>query len=457
MIALEEKVLAKKPYKLRHYSLKMASGATPTIVEVSKYYADKETGVPFIRVQNLNETGLLSLDELKYINHETHENYLKRSQVHEDDLLVKITGVGRMAVAGVPPKGFEGNINQHIVVVKTENRETSEVLAAYLNSDVGEKLATRRATGGTRPALDYPALKSIPVIFEPRLIELATSARERKKQKEKQADDLLKSIDHYLLAELGIEIEDRQDSIENRIFKTQWQQVIGNRYDPKKYSVNTSSLYKAIEASFFNKQSLKSLLIQKVSGDWGIEVTDKFDGHLYKKCLVIRATEFDNKYNLQLVNSRAKFRLISKFKLRDLDIQKNDFLLEKSGGSIDQPVGRIALLDNEILDHGQIAFSNFIHKFRVNTTEIEPEYLFSYLKMIHNVKLTDTMQSQTNGIRNLILNEYWNQSIPLPSLTQQRDIASEVSSRRREAKTIEVSGQQEFEKAKKEIENLILQ
>jgi hypothetical protein len=457
LIALEEKVLAKKPYKLRHYSLKMASGATPTIVEVSKYYADKETGVPFIRVQNLNETGLLSLDDLKYINHETHENYLKRSQVHEDDLLVKITGVGRMAVAGVPPKGFEGNINQHIVVVKTEDRETSEVLAAYLNSDVGEKLASRRSTGGTRPALDYPALKSIPIIYEPRLIELATNARERKYQKEQQADDLLKSIDKFLLEQLGIVIEEPQNSIEDRIFKTQWQKVIGNRYDPKKYSINTSSLYKAIEASIFSRKSLKSLLIQKVSGDWGLEVTENFDEHLYKKCLVIRATEFDNKYNLQLDNSRAKFRLINKFKLSDLDIRETDFLLEKSGGSIDQPVGRIALLDNEILGHGTIAFSNFIHKFRVNTTAIEPEYLFSYLKMIHNVKLTDTMQSQTNGIRNLILNEYWNQSIPLPSLNQQRVIASEVSRRRKEARTIELSAQVEFDKAKKEIENLILQ
>ena len=51
-----------------------------------------------------------------------------------------------------------------MVVIKTWSSELSEYLANYLNLDIIEKLATRRATGGTRPALDYKALKSIPII-----------------------------------------------------------------------------------------------------------------------------------------------------------------------------------------------------------------------------------------------------------------------------------------------------
>jgi len=59
------------------------------------------------------------------------------------DLLVKITGVGRMAVASVVPDGFEDNINQHVCVIKTGSKEISETLAAFLNSDIGEKLASQ--------------------------------------------------------------------------------------------------------------------------------------------------------------------------------------------------------------------------------------------------------------------------------------------------------------------------
>lgn len=74
---------------------------------------------------------------------------LKRSQVSAGDLLVKITGVGRMAVASVAPEGFEGNINQQVCVIKTGSKEISETLAAFLNSDIGEKLASRRGAAAS--------------------------------------------------------------------------------------------------------------------------------------------------------------------------------------------------------------------------------------------------------------------------------------------------------------------
>ena len=61
----------------------------------------------------------------------------------EGDLLVKITGVGRMAIASVAPEGVIGNTNQHMVVVKTGNKEISKYLARYLNLDIIEKRAVK--------------------------------------------------------------------------------------------------------------------------------------------------------------------------------------------------------------------------------------------------------------------------------------------------------------------------
>jgi hypothetical protein len=164
---LEEKLRKQSIHKLRHFIKGIAGGATPSTTKKDKYYSDKKNGIPFLRVQNLQTNGKLNFDNLKYINGKTHNDYLKRSQVSSGDLLIKITGVGRMAIASVAPdtpKGFEGNTNQHIVVIKTASREISEYLASYLNLDIVEKLASRRATGATRPALDYQALKSLPII-----------------------------------------------------------------------------------------------------------------------------------------------------------------------------------------------------------------------------------------------------------------------------------------------------
>ena len=254
---LEKIIRGKSSHKLRDYALSVSGGATPKKTEGDKYYADKETGVPFLRVQNLNTDGTLSFDDCLYINKETHEGMLARSQVSEGDLLVKITGVGRMAIASVAPEGFIGNTNQHMVVVKTGNKEISKYLARYLNLDIIEKIASRHSTGGTRPALDYPSVKNLPIIegidFSPidRAIEL-------KKQKEIEAQKLLNSIDTYILNELGITIPEIDASLENRLFFTSFKDVTGNRLDPY-YKLYFSSNYRSVKYDSFRLGSIANI------------------------------------------------------------------------------------------------------------------------------------------------------------------------------------------------------
>ena len=451
---LEHKVRAKTTKKLSDFIIKMASGATPSVQEEVRFYGDIENGIPFLRVQNLNHNGELNLDEVKFINHETHNNYLKRSQVSEHDLLVKITGVGRMAIASVAPIGFVGNTNQHMVVIKTKSEEQSRYLANYLNLDIIEALASRRATGATRPALDYPALKSIPII-EHIDFSLLKQAEQQKQQKEQQAQTLLDGIDSYLLNELGITLPQQDNRLEKRIFTVPFSEVAGGRIDPKLYDLTTKGIRSAIRTSLFKQKSLKELITHSSAGDWGGDEFDELSND-YLKCLVIRATEFDNEYNLKLDNSRVKYRLIHRNRLKFIDVKANDLLIEKSGGSIDQPVGRIALVTEEYIAEHQLCYSNFIHKIRVNQSVASPEYLFYYLKLMHNIKLTEAMQSQTNGIRNLIMSSYFNQMVVLPEFKRQNEIATHITQIRAQAKQLQADAAQVLATAKAEIERMIL-
>lgn len=233
-IRLEAKVAGKSSAKLRDFIRALSGGATPKAEEQEKYYADRETGIPFVRVQNLSVSGQLQLNDVKYVNHETHNGLLARSRVKEDDLLVKITGVGRMAVASVPMPGFEGNINQHIASIRTESRHTSEVLAAWLNTDIAETLAKRRSTGGTRPALDYGALRSIPVIFSDEILEAVKAAYRLHDQALAKAAKMLQGIDGYLLAELDISLPpELENTLASRIFTAQRRELAGWRFDPQ--------------------------------------------------------------------------------------------------------------------------------------------------------------------------------------------------------------------------------
>lgn len=155
--------------------------------------------------------------------------------------------------------------------------------------------------------------------------------------------------------------------------------------------------------------------------------------------------------------NRTKYRLLDKLKYNALDIKANDLLIEKSGGSENQPVGRISILTKELTDNFTLGFSNFVHKFRINESIINPDFVFNYLKTIHNIKITDVMQSQTNGIRNLILNEYLSLPIPVSPLDKQKEIANHITDIRQLARQLKDNAHEALKKASEEIEKLLLQ
>jgi hypothetical protein len=200
LVELEKHVRSVTPHRLRDFVIRMAGGATPSTAEPEKHYTESDDGVPFIRVQNLSTSGRLNLSDCKHITRSTHETLLKRSRLKGGELLIKITGVGRMAIASVVPENFEGNINQHIVAIQTKDIATSESLAAYLNLDMAERLASRRSTGGTRPALDYPALLSIPIVYDKRIPRLMIQAVDTYQRRIKGANADLEKAKHDIEA-----------------------------------------------------------------------------------------------------------------------------------------------------------------------------------------------------------------------------------------------------------------
>ena len=144
----------------------ISSGITPKVSE--NYYTDS-SGIPFLRVQNVTKQGI-DLNDAKFIKREVHEGMLKRSQLKKDDLVFTITG--RIGSVTVVPDNFEGNINQHSVRFHLKEQIANininpHYVAVFLNSELGRSLAIREVTGGTRPALDYRALKVIKVVLPP--------------------------------------------------------------------------------------------------------------------------------------------------------------------------------------------------------------------------------------------------------------------------------------------------
>ena len=89
---------------------KIGSGSTP---KGSNYSFD---GIPFFRSQNVYNEGLVYAD-IKYISEEIHQSMIG-TEVNAGDLLLNITGgsLGRCAV--VPEDFAQGNVSQHVCILR---------------------------------------------------------------------------------------------------------------------------------------------------------------------------------------------------------------------------------------------------------------------------------------------------------------------------------------------------
>ena len=420
---------------MRDFSKSHSSGATPNKSDDS-YYSDFQNGVPFIRVQNLSVTGELDQSDLVYIARETHEGLLKRSQVKEHDLLVKITGVGRMAVASVAPDNFEGNINQHIVVIRTGSKEISENIAAFLNLDCAEKLATKRATGGTRPALDYPALFSMPVINDRRIYEKIQSCLVVKKQKELEAQRSLDSIDEYLLEELGINLaEPEENTIQNRVFYRNLSELTGQRFDSYYYKTIFENTKKSVLESKYPVHKLRNLSSNIQNG---VEIRNYSDsGFRY-----LRVTDL-GKYEIN--NNSPRYVDVDEIPSRVILNEK--CLLVSRSGSLGLVSKVVPEIENAIL-------SSHILKVELNTDIIIPEYAEAFLRS--RVGQIEIFKENNGGVIPEI-----NQTalgkilIPCPPLDEQLEIVEHIDAIRDRAKQLRQEAEADLEKAKQEVEAMI--
>jgi len=423
---------------------------------------DIESEISFVPMEVVNEHNGKVI-EARYKKIDEAKGFTRFA---ENDLIwAKITPCmqnGKSAVARNLQQGVGcGSTEFFVIRPKSEN----ELLVDYLHFLLRDARVLKDAqnyfggsAGQQRVSSEFIKdfkVPMLPIEMQRVIVEMIGNAYTIKQQKESEAKALLESIDSYLLGELGIELPEQDNTLKNRIFTTNVRELMGGRFDPKLYDNNTKPLKRAIENNKFSNTALKDLILQSAAGDWGKDENEE-SGFDSIKCLVIRATEFDNQYNLNLDNSRVKYRMIQQEKLARIDIQENDLLIEKSGGSPDQPVGRIAIVTKEMIENNQLCYSNFIHKIRIDIEKINPEYLFCFLKTLHKIKLTDAMQSQTNGIRNLIMNSYFNQCIVLPPIDKQTGIANHIQDIRSRAKALQQEAAQALEAAKQEVEHMIL-
>ncbi len=137
---------------------KIGSGSTP---KGSNY---SENGYPFFRSQNIHDSGL-NYDDIKFISDEVHDK-MNGTVVLPNDILLNITGgsLGRCAI--VPIDFNEGNVSQHVSIIRPINVENSFIHKLVI-SPLLQRYIFNSTTGAGREGLPKYNLEQFVIPLPP--------------------------------------------------------------------------------------------------------------------------------------------------------------------------------------------------------------------------------------------------------------------------------------------------
>ena len=179
----------------------------------------------------------------------------------------------------------------------------------------------------------------------------------------------------------------------------------------KKLLVTTDEMVKSQFIEMFGSMDTTPVgeyVLDSFPGEWGIEDTN---GTGVK---VIRTTNFTNSGKLNLTDVIT--REIEMKKVNKKRIMKYDTILERSGGTTDNPVGRVVLFEED----GLYLCNNFTQVLRFK--DIDPRFAFYSLFYFYQTNKTAIrgMGNKTTGIQNLNMSKYLGIGIPNASVEQQK-------------------------------------
>ena len=165
---------------------------------------------------------------------------------------------------------------------------------------------------------------------------------------------------------------------------------------------------------------MKSCISQRDGGAWGDEATGETGD-----CICLRIADFDYEHFRFTDSKNLPIRHYASPIIKKLLLQKNDILIEKSGGGEKTPVGRTVLFDKEY----PALFANFMDRLRCSDF-ILPQYLQYVFVTFYKNRYTQNYIKQTTGIQNLDLSSMLaDEFVPVPNLNEQKLIVCYLESK----------------------------
>lgn len=391
----------------------------------------------YIRITDIDSNGIVNSKELGATANNIEDKYI----LNDGDILFARSGatVGKTYLHKTKPYMcfYAGYLIRFVV---NTSLILPEYLFAYTQLPIYKKWIAAIQRPSAQPNINAEEYQSLEIPLpnldiQHYICNIIKNGYLTKQKKEAEAQKLLDSINGYILNELGITMPKSDLNLKERIFFCNFKQATGGRLDPK--FNNQWQKLKSLQCNY-PKVTLADVVFN--SGQYGANETaiDYKEGDTR----YIRITDIDDLGCLK-ENNKVTCKNIE----QNYMLHKNDLLFARSGS-----VGKCYI-------HKRISepaiFAGYLIRFIINAAIINPDYLFYYCNCSLYKYWVDTIQRPAVQA-NINSEEFRQIIIPLPPMAKQQEIADHITALRHQAAQLQQEGKEALEKAKQEVEQMIL-
>lgn len=169
----------------------------------------------------------------------------------------------------------------------------------------------------------------------------------------------------------------------------------------------------------FTVENMGNVLDYYIGGGWGQDAqSEEYPQDAY----VIRGADFPRVQSGDVTSCPYRYHKTSNYKARQL--KPLDVILEVSGGTQEQPVGRTVIVTENLLNRldNKVICASFCKQLRLDKSKVLPFYYYYWMKFVYDTRMIDKFQLQSTGIINFKFEYFLRKgliSIPPMSLMKQ--------------------------------------
>lgn len=149
--------------------------------------------------------------------------------------------------------------------------------------------------------------------------------------------------------------------------------------------------------STFNVLKQNEVISDYIGGGWG---EDDESSNFPIQAAVVRGTDFPNFLKGDISSCPIRFHKKSNYDSRV--IKGDDIILEVSGGTQEQPVGRTVIVTKEKLNRfdNKLICASFCKLIHLNKQIVAPFFYYYWMQFVYDTRIIDRYQLQSTGIIN---------------------------------------------------------